>query len=107
MDVFEKSKKLALNEINLIQMCNSIRKLKAGLACLIENDSVKIQKTKYLYWMSSTIFLDEEEAYDIKSQLCNNFCNFLEEDDSKINQDIDKYLAFNNNKKSNKFKIKC
>lgn len=47
--------------MDVIKMIKTIKKLKAGVSALIENNQSLISKTKFIYMKDTAIYTSEEE----------------------------------------------
>ena len=64
--------------MDIVHIIQSIQKLKAGLAALIDEDNTMIKKTKELYYSNSIIYDDTDD--EIKYKRTNCFYDFLKQD---------------------------
>ena len=59
-------------------MCNTIRKLKAGLTAVIDDNNNLIERAKEIYFCQSTIYADSDDEKLHKKGGETKFYNFLE-----------------------------
>ena len=64
------------DELDIIQILNTIRKLKAAVSAIIGDDKNMIKKTKYIYFSHSTIYAKSEDL--AKYRKFNAFSDFMD-----------------------------
>ena len=77
--MLERGSKLVEQDMNMFVLIQTIKKLKAALAILINDDKDLIGEIKDLYIKSSTIYIDPEEL-DQYIKYKDNFSKFVDED---------------------------
>ena len=77
--MFERANKMILDELDIIQIMNTIRKLKAAVSAIIGDDEDIIKKTKYIYFSHSTIYANTQDQ--TKYRKSNGFSNFMDQND--------------------------
>ena len=59
--IYYRAKDTVLHELDVVNLFNSIRKLKAGLAAVIDDDHSIMERTKEIYFSQSTIYANAED----------------------------------------------
>ena len=75
--------------MDVIKMIKTIKKLKAGVSALIENNQSLISKTKFIYMKDTAIYTSEEEKdQNLFKSHENYFYTFMDRDEKHMLDEI-------------------